>query len=193
MALYNPISINDVDRVKFLIESGEDVNSDWGPLGIAIAFSKRFGNTTQIVELLIEGGLDVHMTYDRAYIPSPFIYACLHGCVDICQLLIRNGVDVFQRDGAGHTALHVVLSAIEDSNNIYAWDTPRRLVLMENRRLVVQVLEKEMDRIYEVYNTERNLVLAMGNHFRIGELSRLSNLDPGVIEMISRYSSEHRS
>jgi hypothetical protein len=33
----------------------------------------------------------------------------------------------------------------------------------------------------------------MGNHFRIGELSRLSNLDPGVIEMISRYSCEHRS
>jgi Ankyrin repeats (many copies) len=190
--LENAIRAWDVDMVGKLIDRGADVNAVWNPLDCAIRVSSAFGYgygisrpcPLHVIELLLERGADVNMP-EGYWRYTPLMQASVSGDVEIVNLLIANGADVFQRDHGGETALQLV----------YPMSLNPRIshILCEKRCQVVEILEAEMDRAWAVDNNPRNLALAMGNHDRIGESSPLLDLDPGVVEMISRFSApDHR-
>jgi hypothetical protein len=197
MEFYSAIVSNNLERVKTLLDQGEDANACWyhrGPLGLAIDDSMKYKNPTQMVELLLEGGADINQRYQDGRM-TPLIHASMSGYVDIVNLLIGRGVDVFRRNYNDKTALQEVLFMLNFRRpSPYIPDTPERRALAENHQRIVQILETEMDRAHAAYNNPRNLAFAMGNHCRIGELSRLASLDPGVIQMIAMHSlPRHRS
>jgi Ankyrin repeats (3 copies) len=181
----------DIPMAQMYLEVGGGVNAAWNPLCCAIDASVKMAlgpNNVRtspcevyMIEFLLQYGANADMPYGPDG-ETPLMRASMFGAVEIVDLLISNGVNVFQRNAYGFTALQLVypMSQIPDR-------------LKWKRCHVVEILEDEMDRAWAVDNNPRNLALAMGNHDRIGESSPLLDLDPGVVEMISRFSApDHR-
>lgn len=61
---------------------------------------------SELVELLLQNGVDVKQDTERLIGWTPISYAAEEGVVEIVELLIRFGADINQRDRLGLTALH---------------------------------------------------------------------------------------
>jgi hypothetical protein len=184
------ILVNDVEHVRMVLDRGADADADWSPLRSAIkcrlshsTWSPGEPYSLEVIELLLERGAHADV--------EDLIKALMYGYVEIVRLLIAHGVDVFQQDEFGNTALQIIYPMCMHDIWLSGTDgcTPKQQAAAEKRRQIMQLIINEMDRVHAAHNNPRNLALAMGNHGRIGESSPLLDLDPGVVEMIGKYSA----
>jgi ankyrin repeat protein len=100
--LLEAINLNDISRVKELLDKNVDINgksrNDWTALMVAAAK----GNT-EMVQLLLKNGANVNVRNKTGQ--TPIIFAAHWGHIDIVKLLIDSGVDVNAQMDDGWTAL----------------------------------------------------------------------------------------
>ena len=109
--------LDDLDRVKLLIEKGADVNAK-NILHTTPLFFAADNDNLEMVKLLVENGADVNIrNYDDGN-PALFI-AALKGNWEMFQYLVENGADILIENGDGCSALH---AAAEGGNlDIVKW------------------------------------------------------------------------
>ena len=104
-AIYSAARAGDLEKVKSLVEEGEDVNRRAkGSGGYTPLFAAIFGGHNDVAKFLIAKGADVNAK-DMAG-QTPLHCACEHGNKDGAELLIAKGADVNARDYGGATPLH---------------------------------------------------------------------------------------
>jgi hypothetical protein len=182
----NALFTNNIAQVERCLNAGQDVNATFNPLNFAIRASAscyfRGGYGTPcplgVIELLLDRNADMENSNGNSGVMNlqmtPLLTAASSGSVDIVNLLIARGVNVCRRDAHGETALHVLETMCEQQ--------PEHKERFDD---VVEILRNEMNRVWtEIEN--RNIALAMGQHNRLGALSRLSPIEVGVLQMIAR-------
>ncbi|MBQ6617169.1 MAG: ankyrin repeat domain-containing protein [Thermoguttaceae bacterium] len=109
--------LDDLDRVKLLIEKGADVNAK-NRLNTTPLFFAANNDNLEMVKLLVENGADVNnRDYDDGN-PALFV-AALKGNWEMFQYLVENGADILIENGDGCSALH---AAAEGGNfEIVKW------------------------------------------------------------------------
>lgn len=130
-----------LDLVQLLVDRGADVNANGGSYGSCLQIACANGRV-----LRCEGGMDVIRTLlqrgadflmNRGQFPSPFHSAAVHNLsfdeyvyphikssfqVDaLLQLLLGHGAELNLVDDKRGTALHYVLSLVQDSSLSYRW------------------------------------------------------------------------
>ena len=105
--LSNAVNANDVDRVKFLVEKGADVNQPdpqgWTPLQNA-ARQRKDG----MIKALIELGADVDRPDDSGM--TPLIAAAMRDHIPSIKVLIENGADIEQPGQEGFRPLALAIA-----------------------------------------------------------------------------------
>ena len=96
--------IGDTDRVKELVEQGEDVNTI-GSGGVAPLHWAAYKGNIGVVKYLISVGADVDKAVGVMAV-TPLHRACAHGHLDVAELLIASGADVNHLDDNNWSALH---------------------------------------------------------------------------------------
>ncbi|KAJ4859640.1 ankyrin repeats (3 copies) domain-containing protein [Trichoderma breve] len=130
-----------LDLVQLLVDRGADVNANGGPYGSCLQIACANGRV-----LRCEGGMDVIRTLlqrgadpliHKGQYPNPFHSAAVHNLsfdeyvyphikssfqVDtLLQLLLGHGAELNLVDDKRGTALHYVLSLVQDSSLSYRW------------------------------------------------------------------------
>lgn len=105
--LSNAVIANDVDRVKFLVEKGADVNrpdpQGWTPLQSA-ARQRKEG----MIKTLIDLGADVDRPDDSGM--TPLVAAAMRDHVPSIKVLIENGADIEQPGPQGFRPLALAIA-----------------------------------------------------------------------------------
>jgi ankyrin repeat protein len=147
----NAISSNNVEEVQTLINEGEDVNdaSDdtFNPLSYAIHVSimirSRYGFDTPcplpVIKLLLDSNADAESPHG-IYEITPIVAAATAGAVEIVELLIAYGVDVFRVDCYNKT----VFEMLDDMCQIPLGPHTQRLQ-------VKTIIKNEMDKVWRPY------------------------------------------
>ena len=100
--LHYAVFMNDLERVKLLIEKGADVNIQNGDGNTAI-FYAALNSNLEIVQYLIENGADITITNKSR---KDFIhYAARSGNLELVQWLVNQGISVSEYNGALHNAV----------------------------------------------------------------------------------------
>lgn len=105
--LFEAIKENDVEKVKFLLKEGVDVNAGkdkhWTPIMQA---SQQEYASKEIVELLIDNGADLALKdgYSRSILA---LFCEVSANTDVIKLLIEKGLDVNDVSSGDHTVLMV--------------------------------------------------------------------------------------
>jgi hypothetical protein len=183
------ISHGDLEDVTRLLDAGADINESFNvysqvsnPLCFAIHTSMHMHSERglPLIQLLLERNANTEFRSGHTGC-TPLIMAGILGSVGAVNLLIAHGANLFNHDQYGSTALQRTF-----------WLSMVLIGPYERRRQVVQILKDEMDRAWfessVVQDDSRNLAVAMGHHSRLGASSHLSNLDPGVLQMIAMYT-----
>ena len=103
--LHYAVFMNDLERVKLLIEKGADVNvrdnSDITPLIVAAD-----NNNFELVKFFVENGAEVNVQDEDGF--TAVFYAALHGNLEMVQCLIEKGADITinSRNRLDYTVLH---------------------------------------------------------------------------------------
>ena len=92
----------DFDLLMLLVDSGADA-FDFDDEGVSIFDMAITYNNIEMVEYLIEQGIDVNRTNRRSGF-TPLMSATCYGRNDIVEILIKNGVDQTASDSKGFTA-----------------------------------------------------------------------------------------
>jgi len=93
----------DMDLLMLLIDGGADV-FDFDEEGVSIFDMSITYNNIEIVEYIIEQGIDVNLTQRRSRF-TPLMAAASYGRTDIAKLLIEQGADQEVRDEKGFSAI----------------------------------------------------------------------------------------
>jgi cytochrome c2 len=105
--LHNAARDGDVEQVKSLITSGEDVNKRNRNLGWPL-HQAALNDYTEIAELLIAAGADVNV--EHRIFGSPLLAAAQKGSVGVAALLLESGANTDFRTANGSTPLHIAAS-----------------------------------------------------------------------------------
>lgn len=93
-----------INTVKSLITLKTNVNNQDNLEQVTPLIIASYWGNTQIVQLLLENGANVHLTDEEDY--TPLHYACLNGHFGIAQLLLKYDADVAVIDEDDDTPLH---------------------------------------------------------------------------------------
>ena len=152
-SLYEAAASGDIDKVKFLIAKGADINAgEWTALHAAVHAQKK-----DIAELLIAKGADVNAKDGSD--STPLYYAIWKDDKDLVRLLVDKGADVSFTREKGYPPLHyavwyednqmVVLfvanGAKFDVKDRDGWTAFRYAASQENRGLVEFFVDKGAD------------------------------------------------
>ncbi|KAK4072975.1 uncharacterized protein Triagg1_5652 [Trichoderma aggressivum f. europaeum] len=140
-ALQAALEYCDLDLVQLLVDRGADVNANGGPYGSCLQIACANGFVLQheggmdTIRTLLQRGADPLMF--RGQYPSPVHFAAVHDLsfeeyvspaikssyqVDaLLQLLLEHGAELNLVDDKRGTALHYVLSLVQDSSHSYRW------------------------------------------------------------------------
>lgn len=94
----------DTEIVKFLIESGADINIKTEKTNFTLLHIAGIYGRKDICIILIKKGLDVNAKDFKGM--TPLIAASYFGHYEVAKLLIKNGADIGIKDSNGETALH---------------------------------------------------------------------------------------
>jgi ankyrin repeat protein len=94
-----------IDGVKALIESGFDIETQYGPCGATILQHAARKSHIIIVKYLIDIGAKVNTT-DKC-IETPLHDAARAGCIDIVKYLLESGIDKFAKNNANLMATDI--------------------------------------------------------------------------------------
>ena len=117
--LVNGIESNDFELVKCAIDNGADLNSlghntintEKNPL-----FTSLCNSDKKIVLLLLENGANVNYKSGRLYDGSNcLMIAAINKYEDVCKLLIKEGIDINEKDNEGQNAIDYAIQARSDS------------------------------------------------------------------------------
>jgi len=92
----------DMDLLMLLIESGADI-FDFDEEGVSILDMAITYDNIEMVNYLIENGMDVNQTNRRSGFTSLMAAAC-YGRVEIAKVLLLNGVNQNAKDSKGFSA-----------------------------------------------------------------------------------------
>jgi hypothetical protein len=195
--------MGDIDKVKLLLRYKANVSAtnDRGrtPLHFAV---ESVVNGAEIVMLLIEAGCSGISAIDsRGMTP---LMAAAHTLVAdpmVLDVLLRNGACVNAVDNNGWTALHhavdngspsmyagppeVVAILLEHGADVLAVSNSGRTVggiVDDNHAACSEMIHAAIERALN----ERIEAFAMGQHERLGHMSRVQLLDPELMRMIQR-------
>ena len=93
----------DKETLMLLIESGADI-FDFDDEGVSIFDMAVTYDNIEIINLLLEKGMDVNTTNRRSGFTALMAAAC-YGRVEIAKILLANGADQTVRDSKGFTAI----------------------------------------------------------------------------------------
>ncbi len=93
----------DMDLLMLLIESGADI-FDFDEEGVSILDMAITYDNLEMVNYLIENGMDVNQTSRRSGFTSLMAAAC-YGRVEIAKILLANEVDQNAKDSKGFSAI----------------------------------------------------------------------------------------
>ncbi len=93
----------DMDLLMLLIESGADI-FDFDEEGVSILDMAITYDNLEMVNYLIENGMDVNQTNRRSGFTSLMAAAC-YGRVEIAKILLANEVDQNAKDSKGFSAI----------------------------------------------------------------------------------------
>lgn len=93
----------DMDLLMLLIQSGADIK-EFDEEGVSILDMAITYDNTDMVNYLIENGVDINTTNRRSGFTSLMAAAC-YGRVEIAKLLIKHGVDQTKTDFKGFRAV----------------------------------------------------------------------------------------
>lgn len=92
-----------MDTLMLLIDNGADI-FDFDDEGVSIFDMAITYNNIEMVNYLIEKGIDVNKTSRKSGFTSLMAAAC-YGRVEIAKILLENGADQNARDSKGFTAV----------------------------------------------------------------------------------------
>ena len=110
--------LNDVERVKQLLEAGVDPDIE-GPFGPVIFMALLLGHTV-VARLLVEAGADLHVTDDKGW--TPLHWAAKTGEVELVLAMIEADADPFAVDKIGDSPFDV----LKKNEHLRALDMIRR-------------------------------------------------------------------
>ena len=93
----------DMDLIMLLIDSGADA-FDFDDEGVSIFDIAITYNYIELVEYILDKGMDVNNTQRRSGFTSLMAAAC-YGRVEIAQMLLEHGANQQKRDAKGFTAI----------------------------------------------------------------------------------------
>ena len=93
----------DMDLLMLLVENGADLY-DFDDEGVSIFDMSITYNNIEMVEYIIEQGIDVNFTQRRSRF-TPLMAAASYGRADIAKLLIKQGADQNVVDEKGFSAI----------------------------------------------------------------------------------------
>ena len=102
--LHYAVFMNDLERVKLLIDKGADINKgcskiEMSPLMLAVHI-----NSFEMVKLLLEHGADVN--YRDLIDDTPICYAAIKGDLELVKFFVKKGSDIKTENNFGYTLLH---------------------------------------------------------------------------------------
>ncbi|WP_415395775.1 ankyrin repeat domain-containing protein [Sulfurimonas sp. CS5] len=93
----------DMDLLMLLLENGADIY-DFDNEGVSIFDMSITYNNFEMVEYIIEQGIDVNFTQRRSRF-TPLMAAASYGRIEIAKLLIKHGADQNAVDAKGFSAV----------------------------------------------------------------------------------------
>lgn len=107
VTLYQAVLVGDLERVRWFVTHGADVNARCG-MGSRLLHEAAFGGHDEVVALLLEKGADVNLRDDHG--STPLHKAALGGHIKTVALLLAKGAEVNPRDNRHETPLHIAAS-----------------------------------------------------------------------------------
>ena len=104
--LHYAVFMNDLDRVKLLVEKGAKVNAK-EYRGLTPLFIAANNNNLEIVKYLVENGADVNAK-DNVDNTAAFI-AAVSGNLEMLQYLVEKGADITVKNKSNVTVLHMAV------------------------------------------------------------------------------------
>ena len=105
--LYDAIRHNDIEKVKFLIENGVDVNEK-NLLGKTPLYEAASSGYLELVKFLVEKGADVNAKTNNGV--TALHDAAYNGYLEIEKFLVEKGADINAKTNSGRTPLHEAAS-----------------------------------------------------------------------------------
>jgi hypothetical protein len=154
--------------IQFLVEELKcDTNGCDQNGKTALHSSVGFFGETDIIQLLLDHGADVHAVDNSGR--TPLFPAVQSGNLDLIQLLCENGADISKRD-------EDELSSLDVATRIAG--AARSFQDRQRSYLVLNYLDEELTR------RERTAAVSMGYHHRLGEFSPLQEIEPDLLRYI---------
>ncbi len=94
----------EVDIIKFLVESGADVEYINESGVCVLDEAVIYGDKELIVYLINELGFDINSTKRKSGM-TPFIQSCCYGNIELAKFMYDMGADIYQKDSTGMDAL----------------------------------------------------------------------------------------
>ena len=108
--LFAAIEKNDIQKVRYLIPIGADVNAKDPYASMTPLMMAAYDGYTEIAKLLIEKGSEVNAKGGVDMDMTPLIYAASQDRVDMVKLLLENGANVNVKTKYGWTPLFFAAS-----------------------------------------------------------------------------------
>ncbi|XSG82980.1 MAG: quinoprotein dehydrogenase-associated putative ABC transporter substrate-binding protein [Methyloligella sp. ZOD6] len=104
--LFNAVTANDADRIRFLVEQGADIDA-FNNQGSAPLHTAASSKSPETVQLLLELGANPDQPDDVGM--TPLLYAIIRDDVRSSKALIDGGADLDKRSAEGYTPLALAL------------------------------------------------------------------------------------
>jgi ankyrin repeat protein len=181
-----------LQMIQILLDSGVDTDSEDNPIW------SRSENRVNIVELLLQNHRRPHVGWYGTTLVHDAAWSGVEGFEMIC-LLNKWGFDLSPRDYFGKTPLHlaiwnkdnqIVEYLLQNGADLGEWtgvETPLEYAVQKRRYTMIAMIEAESVRRI---NTMKKEALAMSQHKRLGNMSKLYDFDPFLLQMITDYVDE---